>query len=228
METKSEGGHANNVAIAEKVLMLLTGWGERYTPPIASLSVTELGTAIAGARTQLSQIQAADTPYHVAVNSRNLIMEDIRRRVRASYLMVKVIATKEFLEEVKSLYKTISGQSKISRRSIESIISNFELLNERLKTLPEYAPTEETLTVASLTQLAADARTAEAEANQLEQNLRDARTERDRLLYTEKTGLVHRLRDVKNYVLASFGRQSQEYKDLLLLMRGVRARTVTA
>jgi len=228
MGTNSEGGHSNNVAIAEKVLELLKSWGESYTPPAPTLTVTEVEPLVTSARAALNQIQAADTPYHLAVNNRQAMMDDLIRRATACFMLVKVLGTKDFLAEVKTIYKSITGKSRVSRQSVESRIANFELLIERLKTLDTYAPSEETLTIAALEQLATDIRAAEAEVTRQEQLLRDARTQRDQVLYTDKIGLMHRLRDIKTYVNAAYGRNSPEYKALSSLMRGMRVQTVKA
>ena len=228
MGTNSEGGHSNNVAIAEKVLDLLKSWGENYTPPTTRLTLTEVEPLVVSSRAALNQIQAADTPYHLAVNKRQSMMEELVRRSSSAFMLVKVLGTKDFLAEVKTIYKSITGKSKVSRQSVESRIANFELLIERIKTLENYAPTEENLTIAAMEQLATDIRAAEAEVARLEKVLEKVRTERDKLLYTEKTGLMHCMRDIKTYIEAAYKRHSPEYKALSSLMRGMRVQTVKA
>lgn len=132
------------------------------------------------------------------------------------------------LNQVRSLTQTIQGSSKKSKKPVEenkeapktvstsrqsftSKAENFGLLIQMLSTLPAYTPNEENIKIENLTTYHQSLEAATLAVDKTESELNTKLIERDKILYTEETGVYAIAQKIKKYVKSLYGATSPEF-----------------
>ena len=101
-----------------------------------------------------------------------------------------------------------------SQQSFDKIIDHFAQLIQTLTAEPKYAPNENELKVATLNTLLADLKAKNTAVIGATTNLSNTRISRDKVLYSDGTGLCDIAQDIKNYVKSVFGASSPQFKQV--------------
>jgi hypothetical protein len=234
MASKSEVGHAKNVANFQDLIVFVEGYGPSYNPSKTSLTLEQLTSLHASANASLQNVINLNTAYNDAVNSRVEAFADLRPlSTRLINALEATDASQEKIEDAKGFNRKIQGQRapkkeeepldpeqpapkriSASQQSFDQLIQHFEGLISVLASEPSYAPNETELQITTLQAKAQDLK----DKNNLEASaytaVSNARLERNRILYQENTGLVDIALDVKKYIKSLFGASSPEYNQI--------------
>ena len=238
MSSKSETGHAVNVANFNELISFVTGYGEAYNPSNEAIALRTLQTVASNSAAALEAIYTAQGPYNNAVAAREVAFDPLSKLVTRVMNMLKVSGvSEEVYNSVNTVARKIKGQRatpkttapenggesdettetktrSTSQMSYDSREENFAKFIQLLSAIPEYAPNEVELQVATLTTLSTNLQAKNSAVLSAEVPLSNARIERNNVLYAPTTGLVETAGKVKTYVKAIFGATSPQYKQI--------------
>lgn len=228
MSSNSEVGHAKNVANLQKLAQQVSVY-TLYNPPVPELTVANLQALYSTASAKLTEVEDKRNANKNAIALRKTTFENLKatctRVVNRLEILGLVSGT---LDQAKSLNRTIQGRRKkpaaisgegkeapktisTSRQSFTQQTENFGILVQLLATIPSYTPDEEELKLANLNTYKDSLLTATQAVDQTEAELNMKLMERDKILYTEGTGLYSIAQNVKKYVKSLYGATSPEY-----------------
>ena len=119
MASKSEVGHAKNVANFQDLIAFINGYGATYNPSKNSLTLPELNALYTQANASLNAVVNKKTEYNNAVNQRAEAFSDLRTlSTRLVNALDATDATKEKIEEPKvsiENYKAFEHQKEKNR-----------------------------------------------------------------------------------------------------------------
>ncbi|AFL80475.1 hypothetical protein Aeqsu_0974 [Aequorivita sublithincola DSM 14238] len=234
MASKSEVGHAKNVANFQDLIVFVEGYGPSYNPSKNNLTATQLTVLHTTATTSLQNVINQNTAYNDAINSRVEAFANLRHfSTRLVNALEATNASQEKIDDAKGFNRKLQGQraskkeeesqdpnqpapKKIStsQQSYDQLIQHFEGLISVLSTEPSYAPNETELQIATLEIKAQDLRVKNNQVATAYTAVSNARLERNRIIYNDNTGLVDTALDVKKYVKSVFGATSPEYNQI--------------
>ena len=216
-------------------LIELVSVNSDYNPANLSLKIPALNTQKTAGSTAVSDVGAQQAPSKAAINDRQAQFEDMRPVVtRAGNMLRASTADRLIRDDVKTLQRKIAGSRKLpklkddsktpqneaatsqsaSQQGYDNLLGSYESMIELLATVPEYAPNEADLTMASLRARATTLRAKNDAVNSTFAPLSAARGVRDQLLYTNDDCIVNTALQVKAYVRAAFGPNSQLFKSI--------------
>ena len=172
MPSKSETGHAKNVANFEDLISFCKGYAAAYNPSKDALHIDNLVTQLTNAQTALQQVKTSQTAFNNATNSRMLTFKPLKP------LSTKIInaldatdATAETVKDARTINRKIQGQRatakpvekpvadgatppadktiSTSQQSYDQQIEHFSKLIELLSADVNYKPNETDLTVST-------------------------------------------------------------------------------
>lgn len=234
MASTTETGHAKNVANFATLIHQCQSYGTVYNPSNTALQITALNTKLTQANAALNDLLTLLPAQVHAVNSRDEIFAPLNKLVTRVFNAVEASnVSKNFIADVKTVVRKLQGRRakavsptppvegeepkktiSVSQMSFDSRIENFEYLIELLVSAPQYAPNETELTVASLQTQLTNMKDANQSAIMTEMPVRNARIERDNILYFGENSLVALAADVKKYVRSLFGSDSIQFKQI--------------
>ncbi|MGV3510352.1 MAG: hypothetical protein ACO1N7_13755 [Sphingobacteriaceae bacterium] len=234
MSSKSETGHAKNVANFGDLITRIESLGTSYNPSKTGLQLTNLKAQHDSATASLLSLAAALPLYQQAVDFREAIFLVLKKRVTRSLNMFKALVDNPLEAESATAYakkvrgfkvstpKATEGEEPVrkistSQQSFDMQIANFEQFVQILAAHPAYAPNEEDLKITSLNTLLEELKSKSQAVTIAQANVDKARSSRNTLLYTKGTGLVDTGRIVKTYIKAAFTSDSLNYKPILSL-----------
>ena len=225
MSSTSEKGHAKNVANLKTLTTYLTSLQPNYNPTKAALAVANLQTLYTGCSTAMDDIKAALPPYSAAVDAQELAFKPLSKlitRVLNSY--ATVVEDKQELQTAISLKNKITGTGpkpkkpetpgadtvSQSKLSYDNRIDNLFTLIKVLENNSNYKPNETDLQTGSLTTYANELKTKTEAVDVEEAKVLIAKQQRNKLLYTPKTGLLDLVKDIKTYIISVYGTNSPQ------------------
>jgi hypothetical protein len=228
--SKSETGHAKNAANFSQLINVVEGYGVKYSPTVAELTVAKLKTLRNNIDVALTTVANAETPYRVAVDHRQDSFDGMSKLATRVLNALAVVGTEREIKDAQTLVRKIRGGGKTkpkpktedpakdakgtstSQMSYDNRVSNFMTLVALLNGILAYKPNEADLKVASLTSyLNALPGLGEA-VGKAAVALAKARASRDGLLYGKGGGAMDVGLKVKKYVKSVFGSTSSEYR----------------
>lgn len=232
MSSTSETGHAKNVANFKSLIDFCAGYGPAYNPPKTTLKLPALNAMHEAAEAAIAATTTQKNSFDTATGARQAAYEDLRPlSTRIINLLPATDASPQTIDDAKSLNRLIQGRRatppakdttadgkpsedhhiSVSRQSYDMLADNFAALVDLVASIPTYTPHEDELKAETLTERIASLKAANQTVSQKEVALSNARIARDKILYTEKTGLVDTALDVKKYIKAAFGATSPQY-----------------
>ena len=236
--SRSETGHAKNVANFGKLVSFCTGYGESYNPSNSDLSIEALQAMLAESQSVIHSVNTVLPAYNNATAAREIAFKPLSKLItrvmnalKASNPSAEIInkavplvrklqgrrATTKLTEEEKQALIE-QGQehheASSSQLSFDSRINNFDKLINLLSAIPEYNPNETELQVTSLNTMLEDLRTTNNVAVNAATPLSNSRIERNEILYKKDSGLVDIALNVKSYAKSVFGVQSPHYRQI--------------
>ncbi len=238
MTSKTETGHAKNVANFDDLISFVTAYGATYNPSKAAIKLTALQTLSTNAKNAISAVNATMPALSNAIAAREVAFEPLNKLItRVSNAIKATDTTKQVDENVKTLVRKIQGtrakpkateaekaaaaaEGKVikeissSQMSFDSRLDHFDKLIKLLTSLTLYAPNEAELKVTALTALYNDLKTKNTAVVNATAPLSNARITRNDILYKPNTGLVDIAIDTKTYIKSVFGASSPQYKQV--------------
>lgn len=224
MKSTSETGHSKNVANFNKLIMSCESQNGRYNPSNPQLSLENMRKLYAGSDIAVLAVNEVAPLFTTAANAREKVflgvpglatkvfnsaksagidkqtvanLLTIKRKLQGSRAKPK--ASKEKKATLKAEGKEIKEAS-ASQRSFDNQINHFDMLIKAVAVIPEYKPNEEELKIDSLNKTLAIMRDSNNAAEKAFNPLLAARTQRNTLMYTAKTGLVDVALTAKAYI----------------------------
>lgn len=243
MSSKSETGHAKNVANYASLVQLCLSLGTTYNPSNAALKVPAMQTMLTNGQQAISRVNVTYQPYALAVAARHDAFKPVSKLVSRIYSALvssgapeSVIeialtsirklqgrrASAKLTEEEKQAILAETGQQAVehssSQVSMDSNINFFEQLVTLLESIPEYAPNETDLQITALQAVLTNLKTKNEAVMPLDSPLTQARAQRSQVLYAPVTGLVANATKVKAYLKSVLGTSSPIYKQATALI----------
>ncbi|MEZ4802177.1 MAG: hypothetical protein R2797_05340 [Gelidibacter sp.] len=223
-----ETGNATITFNFELLIAAVIGFDTRYNPSSPLLQVLYMQTLFADAQLSLSRVNDEFNALKRALDVRHALYEGmLTLATRVMGELRSCGATKATIAKAETYKRALEGRraKKIDPTSSDKVISashtsfanralNFDGLIGVCDLEPLYNPSEAALKIASLKAYLAEMRAANSAAATAQTKLTNARTDRNRLLYTPGTGLVDIAKAVKEYVKAVFGYKSPEYNQV--------------
>jgi hypothetical protein len=234
MASTTETGHAINLANFEQLKHCVISFGNAYNPVPDKLKVANLNSVGASATSAFDTLNTLNGQYLITISSRENTFDAMRTilaRVGKTAEVLGVNST--VLKALRELIRKLRGERAVAKKdqsaavaegetpivyhsvsqlSFDQRIEHFSELVALLQAQVEYKPNETALTVQSLTALLLNMRATNTATVDAEILLNNARNTRNDILYAPENGLVNIALDVKKYVLAVFGANSNEYK----------------
>ena len=236
--SKTEGGHLTNVVNFENLISQAVSHGSTYNPSREALTVSFMQAHLKASKSSIETVDIALAAYRIAVAAREVIFVPLSKLATRILNALKATettqqvdesarthirkiqgtrATPKFTEEEK---KTLAAEGKevkeisASQMSYDDRLENFIKLITLLSTIPEYAPNEEDLKIASLITLSHELESKNQAVIAAATELSKARIARNAVLYKNNSGLVDIAIGVKAYVKSVFGASSPQFKQM--------------
>ena len=231
MPSKSEVGHAKNVANLQKLIEQVKVY-TLYNPPIDNIKIANLQTLYSTASSKLNEVENKRNANKNAITLRQSTFENLKSTCTKIINHIGILGLPQgTIDQAKSLNRTIQGGQKketapagegkeapktvsTSRQSYTQQAENFGILLQLLGTIPTYAPNENDLMVTNLNTYKESLMSTTQSVDQTEAELNNKLIERDQILYTDGTGLYTIAQNVKKYVKSLYGATSPEYKNV--------------
>lgn len=235
MPSKSESGHAKNVANFEDLITRVKSLGPHYNPSKVSLTLENLVVQHRAANATLRSLAAELPLYQQAVDTKQAAFASMARLVTRALNMFRAsVDNRAEVESAETLVRKIRGKSlsrpakapegeelgkriSTSQLSADMQLANLALFIETLSAHASYQPNEADLKVSALQALHADLTEKTQAVIQTQVRVETARLLRDKAIYAPGTGLVDLAQGVKAYVKAAFASKSANYTPILSL-----------
>lgn len=238
MASTSETGHAKNVDNFEILKSYCTGYGVKYAPTKATITLLALDTKLTDSQASLVNVTSVGTIFTNKTNDRQIVFaptKPLATRIVAAFAATD--ASTEAIADAKTINRKIQGKRKsdntpppppppdgtpppddnsisVSQQSYNALSENFKKLVDLVGSEPSYAPNEDDLKIVNLAALTVDMAAKNTAVINATTDLSNARIERNKILYKPKEGLYDVAQDVKKYVKSVFGATSPEFKQV--------------
>jgi hypothetical protein len=233
----SETGHAKNVANFSDLITICKGFGNRYNPARKDFAL-ETATAQLQAAEQLQKnLNNVVGARITTVAQKDEVFKPMSKRITRAVSSFKSCAPLPGeLSNAQTIAKLIKGESNkkggkaieqpqnpeapknghsTSRMSMDSRVENLNRLIEVFASSGVYNFNEADLSLQGLYAFSAELKAKSDLVTVAERAEGEARTQRNKALYTPKTGLVAVGNGIRDYVKGVFGTDSPEYKAVL-------------
>lgn len=238
MVSKSETGHAINVANFKDLISNVEAFGASYKPSNVNLAIAAMQTIAESASQSVVDLNAEIALYNKAVATREVVFDPLSPFITRIMNMLKVSGvSRQIYDSVNTVARKIKGtratpkvtapeatdksgkvievrQVSTSQMSYESRAENFDKMIQLLSAIPEYAPNEEELQLEALIGLSSAMKTRNAAVVTSDIAVRNSRISRNDILYAENSGLCDTALLVKDYAKAIFGANSPQYHQI--------------
>lgn len=231
MSSKSETGHAVNIANFRIIIYRCTQFGADYNPPNPDITIPVMTTKCNAAETLHSFYLKKLEDTKLPVNNRQILFKKLDKiAVRTQYLYECTKASLQAQKNTKSLVRKITAcnvhipklpnnipdPNYVSncQQGFVNKVDNFQQLIELYKTDTNYSPNETALTIPSLETLLNDLKSANNEVHKRSIIEQKHLIERNHALYDLGIGLIDISLACKNYVRSLYGPKSPEAKSV--------------
>ena len=238
MANTSETGHAKNVTNLESLITSIIALGTTYNPSRDSIKLAALQTLLDQSKESLNAVNIAQAAYSNAVAARKVAFEPFGKLITRVMNSLKASgASTQVVQSARTIVRKLQGrrasakiteeekkaleaegkevnQISASQMSFDNRIENFDRLIMLLSSIPLYNPNEEELKVETLKALHNQLKEKNTEVILPIVQLSNSRIARNKILYSENTGLVDVALDSKTYIKSIFGATSPQYKQI--------------
>jgi hypothetical protein len=226
--------HVQNVHAFGQLKGLCTGYGGEYNPGKQNLQVEALTTLWLNANQVMDDVIVAKAEYDIATNNREQAFAQLKKLgTRILGILKAGGASPLLLKDVQSLVNKLRGsrgyrpaipsqasepvttkRRALGGRDYPSKVNLFASLLEIVMSEPTYKPNESDLSVAGLQSVLDNLRELNVKVVDAKVALREARRNRNTLLYVGEESLVSTAQAVKQYVKAIYGYTSQQHTEV--------------
>jgi hypothetical protein len=238
MASTYETGCIQNVANFETLISYITAFGTDYNPSKNRLTIPELQKILSEAKASLNTVNVAFSAHSNASAARESAFEPLSKLItRANNALKATDTTTQVDDSAKTLVRKLQGtrastkfteeekkaleaegksttQISASQMGFSDRLENFDKFITLLSSIPDYAPNEEDLKIASLSALLDSLKTKNSDVLPTEVQLSNARIARNEIQDRPLTGLVDLAFDAKVYIKSVFGATSPQYKQI--------------
>lgn len=238
MTNTSETGHAKNVTNLESLITSIIALETSYNPSRDSIKLTSLQTLLTASTESLNAVNIAQVAYSNAVAARKVAFEPFSKLITRVMNSLKASgASTQVVQSARTIVRKLQGrrasakiteeekkdleaegkevnQISASQMSFDNRIENFDRLIMLLSSIPLYNPNEAELKVETLKALHNQLKEKNTEVILPIVQLSNSRIARNKILYSENTGLVDVALDSKTYIKSIFGATSPQYKQI--------------
>ena len=238
MTNTSETGHAKNVTNLESLITSIIALETSYNPSRDSIKLTSLQTLLTASTESLNAVNIAQAAYSNAVAARKVAFQPFSKLITRVYNSLKATeTTTQVVQSARTIVRKLQGrrasakiteeekkaleaegkevnQISASQMSFDNRIENFDRLIMLLSSIPLYNPNEAELKVETLKALHNQLKEKNTEVILPIVQLSNSRIARNKILYSENTGLVDVALDSKTYIKSIFGATSPQYKQI--------------
>ena len=238
MTNTSETGHAKNVTNLESLITSIIALETSYNPSRDSIKLTSLQTLLTASTESLNAVNIAQAAYSNAVAARKVAFEPFSKLITRVMNSLKASgASTQVVQSARTIVRKLQGrrasakiteeekkaleaegkevnQISASQMSFDNRIENFDRLIMLLSIIPLYNPNEAELKVETLKALHNQLKEKNTEVILPIVQLSNSRIARNKILYSENTGLVDVALDSKTYIKSIFGATSPQYKQI--------------
>lgn len=228
--SRSEVGHAKNVANFQDLIEVCQSFGVTYNPSNPNLSIASLQSKYDEADAAILNAHTQRGGHILAINERQKAFENLPQIAsQIGYALTAMTNDQRIVDDAKTFIKKIRGYaSKVktndneegqeikepksnSQVSFDKRVDHLVGLIELLKQIPDYNPNESHLTIAGLETYLQDLKDTNKEVYVKYSPYSIAQDKRDRILYDKVDGLTTIAQLVKNYIKSVFGFRSPEF-----------------
>lgn len=238
MTNTSETGHAKNVTNLESLITSIIALETSYNPSRDSIKLPALQALLTASKESLNAVNIAQATYSNAVAARKVAFEPFGKLITRVMNSLKASGTStQVVQSARTIVRKLQGrrasakiteeekkaleaegkevnQISASQMSFDNRIENFDRLIMLLSSIPLYNPNEEELKVETLKALHNQLKEKNSEVILPIVQLSNSRMTRNKILYSENTGLVDVALDSKTYIKSIFGATSPQYKQI--------------
>ena len=238
MTNTSETGHAKNVTNLESLITSIIALETSYNPSRDSIKLPALQALLTASKESLNAVNIAQATYSNAVAARKVAFEPFGKLITRVMNSLKASGTStQVVQSARTIVRKLQGrrasakiteeekkaleaegkevnQISASQMSFDNRIENFDRLIMLLSSIPLYNPNEEELKVETLKALHNQLKEKNSEVILPIVQLSNSRIARNKILYSENTGLVDVALDSKTYIKSIFGATSPQYKQI--------------
>ena len=238
MTNTSETGHAKNVTNLESLITSIIALETSYNPSRDSIKLTSLQALLTASTESLNAVNIAQATYSNAVAARKVAFEPFGKLITRVMNSLKASGTStQVVQSARTIVRKLQGrrasakiteeekkaleaegkevnQISASQMSFDNRIENFDRLIMLLSSIPLYNPNEAELKVETLKALHNQLKEKNSEVILPIVQLSNSRIARNKILYSENTGLVDVALDSKTYIKSIFGATSPQYKQI--------------
>ena len=227
--------HVKNMQNFDKVIAVCTGLGGNYNPGKQNLSVVSLMATSAGAHSALLAMGAAKTNFYDATNHREVAFEDVNKlaarivsELKSSGVLVQKVHDARYIQRKLTGFRAsrdpvdtgamdngASVKKSIARGlDYTTLADNFRALLQTLRTEPLYQPVADDLKLPALEAKLATLVAANADVVRCAVELKNARSQRDEVLYLQSGSVYEQFHAAKQRLKATFGSGSPQFKGM--------------
>ena len=238
MTNTSETGHAKNVTNLESLITSIIALETSYNPSRDSIKLPALQSLLTASTESLNAVNIAQAAYSNAVAARKVAFEPFSKLITRVMNSLKASgASTQVVQSARTIVRKLQGrrasakiteeekkaleaegkevnQISASQMSFDNRIENFDRLIMLLSSIPLYNPNEAELKVETLKALHNQLKEKNTEVILPIVQLSNSRIARNKILYSENTGLVDVALDSKTYIKSIFGATSPQYKQI--------------
>ena len=238
MTNTSETGHAKNVTNLESLITSIIALETSYNPSRDSIKLPALQALLTASTESLNAVNIAQATYSNAVAARKVAFEPFGKLITRVMNSLKASgASTQVVQSARTIVRKLQGrrasakiteeekkaleaegkevnQISASQMSFDNRIENFDRLIMLLSSIPLYNPNEAELKVETLKALHNQLKEKNTEVILPIVQLSNSRIARNKILYSENTGLVDVALDSKTYIKSIFGATSPQYKQI--------------
>jgi len=239
----AESGHGKNVDNFGKLITLAESLGTDYKPANTKLSVLSLNTMYSECKTDKQLVIDSITPYKTMIGTRSVdfaMVPPLSTRILGATKSLEL--PPESIQEVKAFVRKIRGGRAVALPKVVTATTDNTTVSEEgtdLKThsvsqtsftnivdhmngiksvlvgdVLLYIPNETDLTTASVSTLIDKLALDNKGCDTAFYTLNNARTKRNKGLYTDKSGMLSVAAAVKEYFKSAYGATSSQYRQI--------------
>ena len=236
MASKSETGHAKNLATFKKLVNYAQEYGSNYNPSSTQIKIDNLQIQLAAAETAHANCIKKQTTFNHATHIRMKLFAELG--FKATRMMNALIASgaeENTIKSARSIMNKLQGKraakpqdnpdptqpqaenNSVSQRSYDKQLDHYNAFLELLQTSSTYQPNETELQTTTLLSYQAELQDANNQVTQTYTEWSNTRIIRYNLLYAKTTGFADTAQLIKTYIKSIYGATSPQYKQLTAL-----------
>ena len=238
MATRSEIGHAKNVANFDVLIAFVLSKRAVFKPSKSSIQLPSLQYVSQNAKNAMKLVFDAFSVNNGAIAARKVAFAPFGQLItrvinslestdtssvvddQARTIVRKLQGTRATPKKTAEEKKALEAEGKVvneksnAQLGFDDRVANFDKLISLLASIPLYVPNEPELQVAGLTAHYNNLKTLNDTVVSTHQSYVDALLLRHEVFYQQNSGLVDLAMDTKSYISSLFGASSPEYKQI--------------